>query len=166
MISRTIDCKTACIELGIGPFGAFKNGDACYQAENGECMQDGKEGSGASIICAHYRQSKNHANIPLISRVYILIYVYICVCICIYISALASVVLGYNKLCSDEGLLNLDEEDCKMAALERGMTFGRETTSGYPNGCYKYSYAAYFNRHSAGSRHSSSAPICRHLGNA
>ena len=51
MILTTVDCEDACNDLGIGPIGKLKDGNPCYMAGNGKCRQDGRDGSGASLIC-------------------------------------------------------------------------------------------------------------------
>ena len=50
-ILNAVDCETACKDQGIDSFGKLKDGNPCYLAGNGKCRQDGKDGSGASLIC-------------------------------------------------------------------------------------------------------------------
>ena len=49
-ISKRDDCETACNSFPLDT-GTLKDGYRCYQAGNGKCRQDGREGSGASLIC-------------------------------------------------------------------------------------------------------------------
>ena len=50
-ISNRGDCETACESFPKEIGGTLKDGNRCYQAGNGKCRQDGREGSGASLIC-------------------------------------------------------------------------------------------------------------------
>ena len=50
-ISNRGDCETACESSDLEIGGTLKDGNRCYQAGNGKCRQDGREGSGASLIC-------------------------------------------------------------------------------------------------------------------
>ena len=50
-ITNSKDCADACSKLGVGPLATLKDGKACYKAGNGKCRQDGRRGSGASLIC-------------------------------------------------------------------------------------------------------------------
>ena len=101
-------------------------------------------------------------------------YWYFCLSIYMYTSSLAYVLLGENKLCTDKGKFDIDENDCKKAAGERGLFFWSESTTNYPSGCYRVisdwsileNSTVYFNRHSFGSRRYDAAPICRYIGTA
>ena len=50
-ITSRIECEKACSKLYVGPLATLKDGKACYKAANGKCRQDGRRGSGASLIC-------------------------------------------------------------------------------------------------------------------
>ena len=53
-ITSINDCARACSIMGVGPLATLKDGNACYKAGNGKCRQDGREGSGASLICSYF----------------------------------------------------------------------------------------------------------------
>jgi hypothetical protein len=57
-ISKKDDCETACNSFPLDT-GTLKDGYRCYQAGNGKCRQDGREGSGASLICEICRVGGN-----------------------------------------------------------------------------------------------------------
>ena len=73
-----------------------------------------------------------------------------------------------NKLCSDDGKLYMNENECKKSAEHMGVEYGlTRKTPDYPKGCYKglsQNSAVRFNRHSVGSRDSYSKSICKNLG--
>ena len=79
------------------------------------------------------------------------------------------VVLEENKLCGDEGKLDIDENHCKKVAEKRGTAltgfnppnFNLDNSPNYPKGCFQIANV-FFNRHSVGSRQSHSSPICRY----
>ena len=85
-----------------------------------------------------------------------------------YIWSLAYVVTEENKLCSDDGKLYMNENECKKAAEHMGLEYGLiRKTPDYPKGCYKglsQNSAVRFNRNSVGSRQSSIKSICKNLG--
>ena len=72
----------------------------------------------------------------------------------------AHVVIGENRLCGDEGKLDIDENDCKKEAEKRGLGLSLYNSSVHPKGCFQIANI-FFNRHSVGSRQSDSSPICR-----
>ena len=45
------ECNDACSELEIGPIASLSDGKPCYQAGNGKCRQDGRQGKSASLVC-------------------------------------------------------------------------------------------------------------------
>ena len=51
MILGAMECEAACSQLGIGPIVSLSDGNACYQAGNGKCRQDGRQGKSASLVC-------------------------------------------------------------------------------------------------------------------
>ena len=56
-IVETADCWTACNDIGGSALVNPKDSHPCYLAGNGKCRKDGKQGSGASLIC------KNEGNL-------------------------------------------------------------------------------------------------------
>ena len=81
--------------------------------------------------------------------------------------------IGYNELCSDVGKVDIDENDCKTAAEEKGVPhidWGDNSvhpwaSDVYPKGCYiGYRGGAFFNRNSVGRRSNGAAPICSNQG--
>ena len=50
MIHEKMECTFACLKLGL-PLAKMTDGKPCYQAGNGKCRQDGRNGSGASLVC-------------------------------------------------------------------------------------------------------------------
>ena len=43
-------CREACTFLNL-PLGEIFGNDACYKGGQGDCYQNGRQGSGASMIC-------------------------------------------------------------------------------------------------------------------
>ena len=81
--------------------------------------------------------------------------------------------IGHNELCSDVGKIDIDENDCKTAAEEKGVPYidwwvdsvSLSYSSVYPKGCYiGYGGGAFFNRNSVGRRSNGAAPICSNQG--
>ena len=69
-------------------------------------------------------------------------------------------------LCSDEGLLGLNNEtECQNAAASMKTTFGRyEVEQYYPKGCYKIGNAIFWNVIKNGERHIGAQAICHGQG--
>ena len=87
--------------------------------------------------------------------------------------------IGHNELCSDVGKIDIDENDCKTAAEEKGVPYidwwvdsaSLSYSSVYPKGCYianakGYRVGAFFNRISVGRRSKWATPICSNQGKA
>ena len=80
--------------------------------------------------------------------------------------------IGKNSLCTDEGLSEINEKDCKQAAEQRGLDFNTEKKYNFPAFCYKHATnSVYFNRigydvqgNIYGQPEFRSAPICRYGG--
>ena len=73
---------------------------------------------------------------------------------------------AYNKLCSDNGGIAVDDiETCQEAAKELNGNFkGTEDLANWPKGCYFTGMQAYFNHHSTGSTSESAREICKRGG--
>ena len=69
--------------------------------------------------------------------------------------------IGANRVCADDGLGEVAEDDCEKFADKKNLRFRTQTNKNSPKGCYQYDDdKVYFNRHRVGSKHSLSAPIC------
>ena len=76
------------------------------------------------------------------------------------------VLTKFGGLCSDEGLLGLNNEtECQNAAASMKTTFGRyEVEQYYPKGCYKIGNAIFWNVIKNGERHIGAQAICHGQG--
>ena len=58
------ECKNACSYLEINISGkTFKTGKACYKGGSGVCNQDGRQGSGATLVCRLIKSTVTYSNI-------------------------------------------------------------------------------------------------------
>ena len=58
------ECKNACSYLEINLSGrTFKRGKACYKGGSGVCNQDGRQGSGATLVCSLIKSIVTYSNI-------------------------------------------------------------------------------------------------------
>jgi len=70
-------------------------------------------------------------------------------------------VIGANRVCADDGLGEVAEDDCEKFADKKNLRFRTQTNKNSPKGCYQYDDdKVYFNRHRVGSKQIESAPIC------
>ena len=73
--------------------------------------------------------------------------------------------IARNHLCNDEGKFDIqDENECKVAAKERGLDTFNWVDSSYPKGCFYHVVGVVFNMPTVGSRQRFSSPICRNEG--
>ena len=49
-IMEEVSCREACRTLNL-PLGTVLGNHKCYKNHEGKCYQDGRQGSGASLIC-------------------------------------------------------------------------------------------------------------------
>ena len=75
-----------------------------------------------------------------------------------------------NTLCSEARLFTIDDKDeCDYAVLDRTKRkiFDVKTNDDHPKGCYISTrnnvIYGHFNEHDNGTRHNSSAPICKSI---
>ena len=69
--------------------------------------------------------------------------------------------IGANRVCADDGLGEVAEDDCEKFADKQKLRFRTQTNANSPKGCYQYDDdKVYFNRARVGSKQIESAPIC------